>query len=84
MITNNILYRKRLCFYAAIKVPDGGMVGMNVVTKEYQRKIGRKVKVIKNTYFSERFGATVVNPLRIENRKLWRIIFGEINKSTPV
>ena len=51
----------RLCFYAAIYVKGGGMVGMNVVTKEFQRKVGRRVKVIKNTYFGERFGATVVN-----------------------
>ena len=71
---------RRLYFYAAIRVPDGGMVGMNVITKEYQRKIGRKVKVIKNTYFSEKFGATVVNPLHRENGKLWRIFLSEINK----
>lgn len=70
----------RLCFYAAIYIKGGGMVGMNVITKEFQRKIGRRVKVIKNTYFSERFGVTVLNPLRRGNRKLWRIVLGEINK----
>ena len=70
----------RLCFYATIYIKGGGMVGMNVVTKAFQRKVGRRVKVIKNTYFGELFGATVVNPLRRENRKLWRIVLGEINK----
>ena len=47
---------------------------------EYQRKAGKRISVIKNTYFSERFGSTVVNPLLRANRKLWKILLGEINK----
>ena len=56
------------------------MTGMNVKIKEYQRKADKRISVIKNTYFSERFGSTVVNPLRRANRKLWEIVLGEINK----
>ena len=70
----------RLYFYAAIRINEGGMVGMNVKIKEYQRKAGKRISVIKNTYFSERFGSTVVNPLQRANRKLWKILLGEINK----
>lgn len=70
----------RLYFYAAIRINEGGMVGMNVKIKEYQRKAGKRICVIKNTYFSERFGSTVVNPLQRANRKLWKIVLGEINK----
>ena len=70
----------RLYFYAAIRINEGGMAGMNIRIKEYQRKAGKLVSVIKNTYFSERFGGTVVNPLRRANRKLWEIVLGEINK----
>ena len=53
---------------------------MNVKIKEYQRKAGKRICVIKDTYFSERFGGTVVNPLQRANRKLWKILLGEINK----
>lgn len=70
----------RLYFYAAIRINEGGMVGMNVKIKEYQRKIGKRISVIKNTYFSEEFGSTVVNYLNRENRKLWGIVLSEINK----
>ena len=70
----------RLYFYAAIRINEGGMVGMNMKIKEYQRKKGKRISVIKNTYFSERFGSTVVNPLLRANRKLWKIVLGEINK----
>ena len=59
---------------------EGGMAGMNMRIKEYQRKAGKRISVIKNTYFSERFGSTVVNPLLRANRKLWKILLGEINK----
>ena len=70
----------RLYFYAAIRINEGGMVGMNMKIKEYQRKKGKRISVIKNTYFSEQFGSTVVNPLQRANRKLWKIVLGEINK----
>ena len=53
---------------------------MNMRIKEYQRKKGKRISVIKNTYFSEEFGSTVVNYLNRENRKLWGIILSEINK----
>ena len=56
------------------------MVGMNVKIKEYQRKIGKRVSVVKNTYFSEQFGSTVVNSLCRANRRLWRNVLAEINK----
>ena len=71
---------KRLYFYATIRINEGGMVGMNVKMKEYRRKIGKRISVIKNTYFSEQFGSTVVNCLNRENRKLWRNVLAEINK----
>ena len=70
----------RLYFYAAIRINEWGMVGMNIKVKEYQRKIGKRISVIKNTYFSEEFGSTVVNYLNRENRKLWRNVLSEINK----
>ena len=70
----------RLYFYAAIRINEGGMVGMNIKIKEYQRKIGKRISVIKNTYFSEEFGSTVVNYLNRENRKLWGNVLSEINK----
>ncbi len=47
---------------------------MNVKIKEYQRKAGKRISVIKNIYFSERFGSTVVSPLRRANRKFWKIV----------
>ena len=56
------------------------MAGMNIKVKEYQRKIGKRISFIKNTYFSEEFGSTVVNYLNRENRKLWGIVLSEINK----
>ena len=56
------------------------MVGMNIKVKEYQRKIGKRVRVVKNTYFSEQFGSTVVNSLCRANRRLWRNVLAEINK----
>ena len=59
------------------------MVGMNIKVKEYQRKIGKRISVIKNTYFSEEFGSTVVNYLNRENRKLWGNVLSEINKNAP-
>ena len=70
----------RLYFYAAIRINEGVMVGMNMKVEEYQRKIGKRISVIKNTYFSEKFGSTVVNCLNRENRKLWGIVLSEINK----
>ena len=70
----------RLYFYAAIRINEGGMVGMNIKVKEYQRKIGKRISVIKNTYFSEEFGSTAVNYLNRENRKLWGNVLSEINK----
>ena len=71
---------KRLYFYAAIRINEGGMVGMNVKIKEYQRKVGKRISVIKNTYFSEKFGGTVVNSLCRANRRLWENVLTEINK----
>ena len=56
------------------------MVGMNIKVKEYQRKIGKRISVIKNTYFSEEFGSTAVDYLNRENRKLWGNVLSEINK----
>ncbi len=53
---------------------------MNIKVKEYQCKKGKRISVIKNTYFSERFGSTVVNLLQRANRKLWKIVLGELNK----
>lgn len=65
---------------AVLRINEGGMVGMNIKVKEYQRKIGKRISVIKNTYFSEEFGSTVVNCLKRENRKLWGNVLSEINK----
>ena len=73
----------RLYFYAAIRINEGGMAGMNIKVKEYQRKIGKRISVIKNTYFSEEFDSTVVNCLKRENRKLWGNVLSEINKNAP-
>ena len=56
------------------------MYEMNSFSKEYKRAVGRRKRVLKNIYFSERFGSTVVSPLRRSNRKLWKIVLGEINK----
>ena len=46
---------------------------MNIKVKEYQRKIGKRISVINNTYFSEEFRSTVVNCLNRENKN-----FGEM------
>lgn len=70
----------RLYFYAAIMINEEGMAGTNVKIKEFQRKAGKRITVVKNKYFTEKFGSTVVNPLRRENRKLWKIILVELNK----
>ena len=56
------------------------MYEMNSFSKEYKRAAGRRKRVLKNVYFSERFGSTVVSPLSSSNRKLWKILLGEINK----
>ena len=53
---------------------------MNMKVKEYQRKVGKRISVIKNTYFSEKFGGTVVNSLCRANRRLWENVLTEINK----
>ena len=63
-----------------IKEPKQVNKTENIKVKEYQRKIGKRISVIKNTYFSEEFGSTVVNYLNRENRKLWGNVLSEINK----
>ena len=40
----------RLYLWVIMRVNEGGMVGMNIKVKEYQRKIGKRISVIKNTY----------------------------------
>ena len=71
---------KRLYFYAAIRVNGGGMYEMNSFLKEYKRAAGRRKRVLKNIYFSERFGSTVVSPLRRSNRRLWQNVLAALNE----
>jgi len=48
--------KKRLHFHALVKIPDDGMVGEFIQTRDYNKKTGKSKMITQNTFFIDRFG----------------------------
>lgn len=46
----------RLHFHALFKIPDDGMVGEFIQTRDYNKKTGQSKTITQNTFFIDRFG----------------------------